>query len=74
MSQPKRERATGTVKFYDADRGFGFILTAQHQDIFLHCSDWLGDGLPSKGELVSFFEGVDRMGRRKATAVERAED
>lgn len=29
---------TGTVKFYDADKGFGFVTSDEGEDVFVHVS------------------------------------
>src|SRR5258705_8548626 len=34
MSNP--ELVTGTVKWFNAEKGFGFISTADHGDVFVH--------------------------------------
>jgi len=48
--------ATGTVKWFDAKKGFGFILGPQGQDIFVHFSAIQGDGFRSlkDGEHVDY--------------------
>jgi CspA family cold shock protein len=48
--------ATGTVKWFDAKKGFGFILNEQGQDVFVHFSSIEGDGFRSlkDGETVQY--------------------
>ncbi len=47
--------ATGTVKWFDDAKGYGFIETAG-DDVFVHHSDIAGDGFKSltEGEAVEF--------------------
>jgi len=35
---------TGTVKWFDFRKGFGFIQNAEGQDVFVHFTSILGDG------------------------------
>ena len=48
--------ATGTVKWFDAKKGFGFILNEEGKDVFVHFSSIEGDGFRSlkDGEAVTF--------------------
>jgi CspA family cold shock protein len=48
---------TGTVKFFNNDRGFGFITpTTGEKDVFVHFSNIAGDGHKSleDGQKVEF--------------------
>jgi cold shock protein len=47
---------TGTVKFFNAERGFGFISREQGDDVFVHHSNISGDGYKSlqEGQTVEF--------------------
>jgi len=43
-SASRIEQATGTVKWFDPRKGFGFIIGPDGQDIFTHYSAIEGDG------------------------------
>lgn len=46
----------GTVKWFNADKGFGFITTEEGKDVFAHFSQINSDGFRTlnEGEEVSF--------------------
>ena len=47
---------TGKVKWFNAEKGYGFITTDEGQDIFAHYSQINKDGFKTleEGEAVSF--------------------
>jgi len=50
------ERETGTVKWFNATKGFGFISREQGEDIFVHFSAIRGEGYRTlnEGQQVEF--------------------
>jgi cold shock protein len=57
--------ATGTVKFFNSDKGFGFITpTNGDKDVFVHYSNVAGDGYKSldEGQQVEFDVAQGRKG------------
>ncbi|MGT2935568.1 cold-shock protein [Streptococcus castoreus] len=48
--------AQGTVKWFNAEKGFGFISTENGQDVFAHFSAIQSDGFKSleEGQKVAF--------------------
>jgi cold shock protein len=63
--------ATGTVKFFNDDKGFGFITPENGgQDVFVHVSSLQSDSSLREGGKVSFEVGQDRKtGKSKAENV-----
>ena len=56
--------ATGTVKFFNSEKGFGFIAREQGDDIFVHYSNIQGSGYKSleEGQVVEFDTAPGRKG------------
>ena len=56
--------ATGTVKFFNAEKGFGFISREQGEDVFVHFSNIQGDGYKTleEGQNVEFDVAPGRKG------------
>ena len=52
----KVEMAQGTVKWFNGDRGYGFIAVEGGADVFVHVSAISGDGYRSleEGQKVEF--------------------
>ncbi len=50
------ERKTGTVKWFNDRKGFGFIRVDENQDVFVHYSALQGEGFKTlkEGESVEF--------------------
>ena len=71
MGDMKAERKTGTVKFWNESRGFGFITTEDYRDLFMHASQWFEQNEPRKGDRVTFIEDVGRDQRPFARQVTR---
>ena len=46
----------GTVKWFNSDKGFGFIVSEEGKDVFVHFSQIKADGYKSlaEGEAVTF--------------------
>ncbi|MFN6119649.1 MAG: cold-shock protein [Actinomycetes bacterium] len=56
--------ATGTVKFFNAQKGYGFISREDGPDVFVHFSNIEGSGYRSldEGQRVEFEIGQGRKG------------
>ena len=56
--------AQGTVKFFNAEKGFGFISREQGEDVFVHFSNIAGSGYRSldEGQRVEFDVGRGKKG------------
>jgi CspA family cold shock protein len=52
----------GKVKFFDGNRGFGFISRESGDDVFVHVSNIQGEGFKTlaEGQAVEFDVGAGR--------------
>ncbi len=55
---------TGTVKFFNNEKGYGFISRADGDDVFVHFSNIEGEGYRTleQGQNVDFEIGPGRKG------------
>ncbi len=62
---------TGTVKWFNADKGFGFISQENGEDVFAHFSAIQSDGFKSleEGQTVTFDIEEGNRGLQAANIV-----
>ena len=55
---------TGTVKFFNTEKGYGFITRSDGDDVFVHYSNISGSGFKNleEGQQVEFEVGPGRKG------------
>ena len=58
--------AIGTVKFFNAEKEYGFITRDEGKDVFVHYSNIQGDGFKSlsEGQRVAFDVAPGRKGEQ----------
>jgi len=62
LSEEVIELATGTVKFFNARKGYGFISREEGDDVFVHVSALEGTGTLEEGQRVEFDVGPGKKG------------
>src|SRR4051794_12502146 len=62
--QGSKALATGSVKWFNAEKGYGFISREDGPDVFVHFSAIQGDGYRTleEGQAVEFDVGPGRKG------------
>ena len=63
--------AEGKVKWFNPDKGYGFIEREGGDDLFVHFSEIQSEGFKSldEGQTVQFEESVGQNGKPQATNV-----
>jgi len=63
--------ATGTVKWFNDRKGYGFIAIDGGEDVFVHHSSIQGDGFKtlSEGETVEFEVAPGRKGEQAVNVI-----
>jgi CspA family cold shock protein len=58
------DREIGTVKWFDAKKGYGFIANEQGEEVFVHYSSIQGEGYRAleEGQQVEFTVGEGKKG------------
>ncbi|XP_047329707.1 glycine-rich protein 2-like [Impatiens glandulifera] len=72
MAEENQQRATGVVKWFNDQKGFGFITPEDgSEDLFVHQSSIQSEGFRSlmEGESVEFIVNLGDDGRTKAVEV-----
>ena len=61
----------GTVKWFDSQKGYGFITDLEGKDVFVHHSNILMDGFRylNENDIVNFELGAGKDGREQAVDV-----
>jgi len=70
--EKKRENPMrGTVKFFNAEKGYGFISRDGGEDVFVHFSNIKGEGYKSlfEGQAVEFDVAPGRKGEEAQNVV-----
>lgn len=64
VREEEKYMTTGTVKFFNAEKGYGFIEREDGDDVFVHYSNIEGSGYRSlnEGQRVEFDIGPGRKG------------
>ncbi len=65
--------AEGTVKWFNADKGYGFIAQEGGDDVFVHFSEIQGDGFKTldEGQKVQFEITQGQNGKMQASNVRK---
>ena len=54
----QHQKSEGTVKWFDNDKGFGFAVNRDGEDVFVHHRGILGEGYKTltEGDAISFVQ------------------
>ena len=65
--------AEGTVKWFNADKGYGFISREDGDDLFVHFSEIQGEGFKTldEGQAVTFDVTDGQNGKMQASNVRK---
>ncbi|MBA4370149.1 MAG: cold-shock protein [Coriobacteriaceae bacterium] len=66
--------ANGTVKWFNPDKGYGFISPEEGEDVFVHFSEIQGEGFKTldEGQAVVFDITTGQNGKQQASNVRKA--
>ncbi len=66
--------AEGTVKWFNPDKGYGFISREEGDDLFVHFSEIQSEGFKTldEGDSVVFDETTGQNGKPQASNVRKA--
>ena len=66
--------AEGTVKWFNPEKGYGFISQKDGEDLFVHCSEIKMDGFKTldEGAAVQFDVTTGQNGKLQASNVTKA--
>ena len=53
----------GKVKFYNEQKGFGFIIDEAGKDVFVHATGLKGSYKPKENDEVNFVESDGKKGK-----------
>jgi len=59
-----RSKTQGSVKWFNTERGYGFILSPEGEDVFVHYRSIIGEGFKNlqEGQLVSYLQVKSEKG------------
>lgn len=62
---------TGTVKWFNDSKGYGFISLEEGEDVFVHHSEIQGEGFKTlnEGEIVEFEVAPGRKGQQAVNVI-----
>lgn len=63
--------ANGKVKWFNSEKGYGFITTDEGEDLFVHFSEIQGEGFKTldEGQSVTFDISEDERGLKATNVV-----
>lgn len=66
-------RKTGTCKWFNNEKGYGFLVNDQDQDVFVHYRNIEGDGykMLDEGQTVEYLEVKSEKGLQAVEVVKK---